>query len=133
MCALAGREFDGAFLNWMTPEFAAGAREDVHRGASEVGRAPPPVFGYVRTAVGPDAAERLGKEEAFYRDLHDGYRRQFERLGEPPGSVGIAAPGRDEVQRALERFEALDVKVVRGLASATLESMSALAAAAAPA
>ena len=27
MCALAGAEFDGVFFNWMTPEFAAGARE----------------------------------------------------------------------------------------------------------
>ena len=27
MCALAGAEYDGAFFNWMTPGFAAGARE----------------------------------------------------------------------------------------------------------
>jgi alkanesulfonate monooxygenase SsuD/methylene tetrahydromethanopterin reductase-like flavin-dependent oxidoreductase (luciferase family) len=133
MCALAGRDFDGAFLNWMTPGFAAGAREDVHRGASEAGREPPPVLGYVRTAVGPDASERLVKEESFYRDLHDGYRRQFERLGEPPGSVGIAAAGRDEAQGELERYQALDVTVVRALASATLEAMSTVAAEAAPA
>ena len=26
MCALAGAEYDGAFFNWMTPAFAAGAR-----------------------------------------------------------------------------------------------------------
>ncbi len=83
MCALAGSGFDGAFLNWMTPEFAAGARESVHAGAEESGREPPPVFGYVRTAVGDDAEERLAKEESFYRDLHDGYRRQFARLGQP--------------------------------------------------
>ena len=133
MCELAGREFDGAFLNWMTPEFAAGAREQVHGGARDAAREPPPVLGYVRTAVGEDAGERLVKEESFYRDLHDGYRRQFERLGEPPGSVGIAAPDREEVRRGLERFDALDLTVVRGLASATLEAMSALAAAAAPA
>src|SRR5436190_20520812 len=43
MCALAGRSFDGAFLNWMTPEFASRARDLVHRGASEDGRDPPPV------------------------------------------------------------------------------------------
>ena len=34
MCALAGAEFDGAFFNWMTPEFAAGAREQVEAGAA---------------------------------------------------------------------------------------------------
>ena len=75
----------------MTPEFAAGAREKVEAGAAEAGRETPPVFGYVRTAVGPDAAERLAKEESFYRDLHDGYRNHFDRLGEPEGTVGVAA------------------------------------------
>ena len=38
MCALAGAEYDGAFFNWMTPEFAAGAREHVEHGAAEAGR-----------------------------------------------------------------------------------------------
>jgi alkanesulfonate monooxygenase SsuD/methylene tetrahydromethanopterin reductase-like flavin-dependent oxidoreductase (luciferase family) len=65
MCALAGAEFDGVFFNWMTPGFATGARERVVAGAREAGREAPPVFGYVRTAVGPDAAERLAKEESF--------------------------------------------------------------------
>jgi alkanesulfonate monooxygenase SsuD/methylene tetrahydromethanopterin reductase-like flavin-dependent oxidoreductase (luciferase family) len=133
MCALAGKGFDGAFLNWMTPEFAAGARESVHSGAAEAGREPPPVLGYVRTAVGDDAKERLGKEESFYRDLHDGYRRQFARLDRPRGTVGVAAADADEARSALVEYDALDVVVVRGLASATLEAMGALAAAAAPA
>ena len=41
MCALAGAEFDGVFFNWMTPEFAAGAREQVEAGAAR-GRPPRP-------------------------------------------------------------------------------------------
>src|SRR5947208_12378158 len=133
MSALAGSGFDGAFLNWMTPEFAAGARESVHAGAAEAGREPPPVLGYVRTAVGDDAKQRLAKEESFYRDLHDGYRRQFARLDRPTGTVGVAAGGSDAARRGLDEYDALDVVVVRGLASATLEDMGALAAAAAPA
>lgn len=132
MCALAGAEFDGAFFNWMTPEFAAGARQKVEEGAREAGRDTPPVFGYVRTAVGLDAAERLAKEEAFYRDLHDGYRNHFARLGEPEGTVGVAAPSPNEAQRSLAAYTALDTVVVRGLASARVDAMSALAAAAAP-
>jgi alkanesulfonate monooxygenase SsuD/methylene tetrahydromethanopterin reductase-like flavin-dependent oxidoreductase (luciferase family) len=132
MCALAGGGFDGAFFNWMTPEFAARARDHVHAGARDAGRKPPPVLGYVRTAVGPDAAERLAKEESFYRDLHDGYRNHFARLGEPQGTVGVAEPDREGVQAELSRYDALDVVVVRGLASATLEGMAALAEAAAP-
>jgi alkanesulfonate monooxygenase SsuD/methylene tetrahydromethanopterin reductase-like flavin-dependent oxidoreductase (luciferase family) len=133
MCALAGESFDGAFLNWMTPEFAKGARELVDQGAREEGRDPPPVLGYVRTAVGDDASERLAKEESFYRDLHEGYRSQFARLGQPEGTVGVAAPDRDVAQAEIDRYDALDVVVVRALASATLEAMGALAEAVAPA
>lgn len=132
MSALGGASFDGVFTNWMTPEAAASARQRVHAGAADGGREPPPVLGYVRTAVGADAAARLSKEESFYRDLHDGYRSHFARLGEPLGSVGIAALDRDQAQAELDRFEALDVVVVRGLASASVEAMTELAEAAAP-
>jgi alkanesulfonate monooxygenase SsuD/methylene tetrahydromethanopterin reductase-like flavin-dependent oxidoreductase (luciferase family) len=132
MCALAGAEYDGAFFNWMTPEFAARARQQVEVGARDAGRECPPVFGYVRTAVGDDAAGRLAKEESFYRDLHDGYRNHFSRLGEPEGTVGVAAPDRDIAQKRLAAYTALDTVVVRGLASATAEAMTAVAAAAGP-
>lgn len=132
MCALAGASFDGAFLNWMTPAAAARAREQVEAGAREAGRDAPPVFGYVRTAVGPDARARLAKEEGFYRGLHAGYRRHFDRLGEPEGTVGVAVADRAAAQAALAEYSALDVLVVRGLASATAEAMTALAEAAAP-
>jgi alkanesulfonate monooxygenase SsuD/methylene tetrahydromethanopterin reductase-like flavin-dependent oxidoreductase (luciferase family) len=133
MCALAGSSYDGAFFNWMTPDFAAGAREKVEAGAAEAGRETPLVFGYVRTAVGSDAAERLAKEESFYRDLHPGYRNHFDRLGAPEGTVGIAAADAAEAQRRLAEYEGpLDTIVVRGLASATVDAMTALAEAAAP-
>ncbi|CAN5251936.1 hypothetical protein BH24ACT23_BH24ACT23_05190 [soil metagenome] len=132
MCKLAGAEFDGVFFNWMTPEFARQARANVERGASEAGRETPPVMGYVRAAVGDDAEARLAKEESFYRDLHDGYRNHFDRLGEPEGTVGVAASSHDGAQTELERYDALDITVVRGLASANLEAMLALADATAP-
>jgi alkanesulfonate monooxygenase SsuD/methylene tetrahydromethanopterin reductase-like flavin-dependent oxidoreductase (luciferase family) len=133
MCELAGSSYDGVFFNWMTPEFAAGARAKVEAGAAAAGRETPRVFGYVRTAVGPDAAERLAKEESFYRDLHKGYRDHFDRLGEAEGTVGIAAPNAAAAQAALTAYEStLDTPVVRGLASATAEAMIALAQAAAP-
>lgn len=132
MCAFAGAEFDGVFFNWMTPGFATRAREHVLAGARDAGREPPPVFGYVRTAVGENARGRLTREETFYRDLHDGYRNHFARLGEPEGTVGVAAGTAEEAQAELARYSALDVVVVRGLASATLEAMGDLAEAAAP-
>jgi alkanesulfonate monooxygenase SsuD/methylene tetrahydromethanopterin reductase-like flavin-dependent oxidoreductase (luciferase family) len=132
MCALAGAEYDGVFFNWMTPGFATGARKKVEEGAKEAGRDTPPVAGYVRTAVGDDASERLAKEESFYRDLHDGYRNHFARLGEAEGTVGVAAPDREAAQEQLGEYSALDTIVVRGLASASAEAMTALAEAAAP-
>ena len=133
MCELAGGSYDGVFFNWMTPDFAGGAREKVEAGAAEAGRDTPRVFGYVRTAVGPDAAERLAKEESFYRDLHKGYRDHFDRLAEPEGTVGVAASDSDDAQQQLNAYEGpLDTIVVRGLASAKVEPMTALAEAAAP-
>jgi alkanesulfonate monooxygenase SsuD/methylene tetrahydromethanopterin reductase-like flavin-dependent oxidoreductase (luciferase family) len=131
MCALAGAEFDGVFFNWMTPDFAANARQKVEAGAQEANRETPPVFGYVRTAVGADAAERLAKEESFYRDLHPGYRNHFDRLAEPEGTVGVAAAGAAEARSQLAAYTALDTIVVRGLSSAKTEAMSAVAEAAA--
>jgi alkanesulfonate monooxygenase SsuD/methylene tetrahydromethanopterin reductase-like flavin-dependent oxidoreductase (luciferase family) len=132
MCRLAGASYDGVFFNWMTPAFAASAREHVEAGAAEAGRETPPVLGYVRVAVGPDSAERLAKEESFYRDLHAGYRNHFDRLGEPEGTVGVAAADRASTEEALAAYTALDVTVVRGLASANVEAMTAVAEAAAP-
>ncbi|HEY1356524.1 MAG TPA: hypothetical protein VGF09_09415 [Solirubrobacterales bacterium] len=132
MCELAGAEFDGAFFNWMTPEFAAGARTKVEAGAAGAGRDAPPVFGYVRTAVGADAGGRLAKEESFYRNLHAGYRDHFDRLDAPDGTVGVAAADAADAQRRLAAYTALDTVVVRALASATVEAMTALAEAAAP-
>jgi alkanesulfonate monooxygenase SsuD/methylene tetrahydromethanopterin reductase-like flavin-dependent oxidoreductase (luciferase family) len=133
MCALGGATYDGVFFNWMTPDFITDAKAQVEFGAKEAHRQPPPpVFGYVRTAVGGDAAERLAKEESFYRDMHDGYRNHFARLGAPEGTVGVAAKDAAETQEALAAYEALDTVVVRGLASASLEAMGAVAEAAAP-
>jgi alkanesulfonate monooxygenase SsuD/methylene tetrahydromethanopterin reductase-like flavin-dependent oxidoreductase (luciferase family) len=132
MTTFAGAEWDGVFFNWMTPEFAAQAHDRVEEGAREAGREPPPVFGYVRTAVGTDAEERLAKDESMYRDMHQGYRRHFDRLGAPEGTVGVAADNAGDAQEELSRYRALDTTVVRALASAKLEQMSALAEAAAP-
>jgi alkanesulfonate monooxygenase SsuD/methylene tetrahydromethanopterin reductase-like flavin-dependent oxidoreductase (luciferase family) len=133
MCALAGAEADGVFLNWMTPAKAAWARERIHEGAAAAGRdQAPPVFGYVRVAVGEDAEERLHKEESFYRQLHQGYIRHFEALDAPEGTVGIAARDPGDVGRLLDAYDALDHIVVRALASAQSDALGAVAAAAAP-
>jgi alkanesulfonate monooxygenase SsuD/methylene tetrahydromethanopterin reductase-like flavin-dependent oxidoreductase (luciferase family) len=134
MCAFAGAEADGVFLNWMTPEHAAWARDRVREGAAEAGRqVPPTIFSYVRVAVGDDASERLLKEESFYRQLHQGYTRHFEQLGAEPGTVGIATGDPAAVPALLARYEeAIDHVVVRALASANIDALTQVAEAAAP-
>jgi alkanesulfonate monooxygenase SsuD/methylene tetrahydromethanopterin reductase-like flavin-dependent oxidoreductase (luciferase family) len=134
MSALAGAEGDGVFLNWMTPERAAWAKDRVLDGAREAGRdEPPPILGYVRVAVGPDAGERLLKEESFYRGLHQGYIRHFESLGAKPGTVGVAAEDPPAVRELLRAYEGpIDHVVVRALAHADVDSLAAVAEAAAP-
>jgi alkanesulfonate monooxygenase SsuD/methylene tetrahydromethanopterin reductase-like flavin-dependent oxidoreductase (luciferase family) len=132
MSAFGGAEWDGVFTNWMTPDSARTARERVHAGAEDAGHESPPVLGYVRTAVGDDAGERLDKEESFYRELHDGYRNHFARIDQPQGSVGVATADANGAQEQLAAFDALDVVVVRGLASANVDAMTSLAEAAAP-
>jgi alkanesulfonate monooxygenase SsuD/methylene tetrahydromethanopterin reductase-like flavin-dependent oxidoreductase (luciferase family) len=132
MCRLAGAEWDGVFFNWMTPEFAEDARAEVEAGAEEAGREAPRVHGYVRTAVGTDAEQRLVKDEGFYRELHKGYSDHFDRMGAPAGTVGVAAQNAGEAQTELSRYRALDVVIVRALASAKIENMTAVAEASAP-
>ena len=106
MCALAGADYDGAFFNWMTPEFAAGAREQVEAGAAEADRRPPPVFGYVRTAVGADAEERLAKEEALLprppRRLPQPLRPPRRARGHGRGRGGESAAGQARRAKALD-------------------------------
>ena len=127
MCALAGAGFDGAFFNWMTPEFAAAAREHVERGAAR-GR--------------PRAAARVRLRPHRRRRRRRGAARQGgvllprppRRLPEPLRAARRAArepwaspPEPRRCRRHARRYEALDVVVVRGLASASLEAMDRVA------
>lgn len=131
MCTLAGEIADGVMLNWMTPERASWARELVEQGARSAGRDTPPLYGYLRVAVDEKASERLAKEEGFYRELHQGYRKHFAALGSEPGTIGIATSDSVQVRAAIDEFRpALDEVVVRALASANFDSMAEVAKAA---
>ena len=132
MCALAGSSYDGAFFNWMTPEYAAGAASTWSAAPARPGASRPPCSATSAPRSGPESEARLAKEEAFYRDLHKGYRDHFDRLGAPEGTVGVAADNPGETQTELTRYRALDTIVVRGLASATVEDMGIIAESAAP-
>jgi alkanesulfonate monooxygenase SsuD/methylene tetrahydromethanopterin reductase-like flavin-dependent oxidoreductase (luciferase family) len=131
MCRLAGEIGDGVLLNWMTPERATLAAELVHDGARQAGREPAAVtvYGYVRVAVGDEAAMRLTREAAFYTQLPH-YARHFEAMGGDPSKVGIAVTSGEDLPEALAAYSALDVVVVRALSERTTDAAMEIARAA---
>ncbi len=130
MCRLGGRLADGVLINWMVPAYAAEARGWVREGADEAGRPPPVTAHYVRVAVGPDAAERLREEEGRYRRFTAAH---FAAMDAPVGSVGVADSSRPRVAEALDAHRrAVDLAIVRVLAGRDLDSLVAVAEAAAP-
>ena len=131
MCGLAGELGDAVLLNWMTPERAAWARPLVEEGAARAGHDPHDVavFGYVRTALGTDAPQRLERESSMYQQMPH-YARHFESMGADPGSVGVAASGPSAVATALNRYRAMDEPVVRVLSHRSVVDILAVARAA---
>jgi alkanesulfonate monooxygenase SsuD/methylene tetrahydromethanopterin reductase-like flavin-dependent oxidoreductase (luciferase family) len=132
MCQLAGEIGDGALLNWMTPERAAWARDQVMEGAKRVGRDPLTeltIYGYVRVALGPDARERLEREASFYMQMPH-YARHFDATGAPPGDIGVAASDADDLKEQLRHYFALDVAVLRVLSERDVDAILEVARAA---
>jgi alkanesulfonate monooxygenase SsuD/methylene tetrahydromethanopterin reductase-like flavin-dependent oxidoreductase (luciferase family) len=133
LCRLGGAIADGVLLNWMLPAQAAQGREWVREGAEEAGREAPLVASYIRVAVGDGSTQRLRDAEGFYRTVNEGHRRHFEAMDVPLGSVGVAAPSREEVQERLAPYQsALDLPIIRVLADPDATALAAVADAAAP-
>ena len=92
MLHLAGERYDGAALNWCSPEQTRWSREHVAAGALVAGRDPRAVriHQYIRVCVDPDvAAARVALAKtvlgyAMHRpdgDRSKGYRAHFARMG----------------------------------------------------
>jgi hypothetical protein len=91
------------------------------------------VAGYVRVALGPDAAQRLAAEGARYSGRPRPYTRLFaEQDTERRGVPGVAAVSAAEVPALLAPYrDALDSCVVRALpAGDSVEELMEIAAAA---
>ena len=121
MCALGGEIADVVLLNWAFPERIAWARERIAAGAASAGRSMPRVAGYVRVAMGPDAAARLQGEAGRYRDRGADRPRPYARLFEAQRATeravpGVAANEPAQVPALLAPYRAaLDSCVVRAL------------------
>src|SRR5215468_3171765 len=133
MCRLAGEIADGVLFNWLTPEHAKASAALVREGAQAARRPVPRLFGYVRLAMGPGAAERTSKEGARY-DSVPAYHANFERMGVKPEATAVIADTSADVARALTRWDGvLDEIVLRALpADDGVESTLALLRAAKP-
>ncbi|HJU52533.1 MAG TPA: LLM class flavin-dependent oxidoreductase [Acidimicrobiia bacterium] len=134
LCRLGGEIADAVLLNWMLPAQAAKARSWVEEGQHGSDGRKPLLATYVRVAVGPEAKQRLRTEESRYREINEGHRRHFAAMDVEVGSVGIAATRRAEVVEGLEPYEsAVDLTIVRALATGDESSLIEVAEAAAPA
>jgi alkanesulfonate monooxygenase SsuD/methylene tetrahydromethanopterin reductase-like flavin-dependent oxidoreductase (luciferase family) len=117
MCALGGEIADVVLLNWSFPDRIAWSRERIAEGAATAGRPMPRVAGYVRVAIGPDAADRLAAEGERYRQRPRPYTRLFDAQDTSERGVpGIAAVDPTRVPALLAPYrDALDSCVVRAL------------------
>ncbi len=115
MCRLAGEIADGVLFNWLTPEHAKASAALVREGAQSAKRPAPRMFGYVRLAMGPGAAERVAKEGGRYAAI-PAYKANFDRMGVKPEATAVVADSPAEVRRALARWEGvIDEIILRAL------------------
>jgi len=133
MCRLAGELADGVLFNWLTPEHAKASAALVREGAQAAKRPAPRMFGYVRLAMGPGAADRVAKEGGRYAAI-PAYKANFDRMGVKPEATAIVADSPAEVTRALARWEGvIDEIILRALpADDGVDSTLALVRAASP-
>lgn len=81
----------------------------------------------------PGSLRRLRDEESFYRTINESHRKHFAAMDVPVGSVGVAASTRPEAREQLAPYQsALDLPIVRVLATRDAASLTAVADAAAP-
>jgi alkanesulfonate monooxygenase SsuD/methylene tetrahydromethanopterin reductase-like flavin-dependent oxidoreductase (luciferase family) len=133
MTALAGEVVDGVLLNWLTPGQATRSCAIARGAAHEVGRPEPWLYGYVRTALGAAAGERLATEANRYGSI-PAYAAHFARMGVQAIDTAVAGDEPEAIRNGLAPFAAvLDETVVRAItASESVEAYGELLRAAAP-
>src|SRR6267378_2208069 len=102
-------------LDRLSPEHAKASAALVREGAQAAKRPAPRMFGYVRLAMGPGAADRVAKEGGRYAAI-PAYKANFDRMGVKPEATAIVADSPAEVTRALARWEGvIDEIILRAL------------------
>lgn len=134
MTALSGEVVDGVLLNWLTPGQAERSGAIAREAAHAAGRPEPWLYGYVRTALGAAARERLASEAERYGG-YPAYAAHFARMGVQAIDTAVSGDDPEAIRDGLAPFAAvLDETVVRAItASESLEDYESLIRAAAPA
>lgn len=115
MCAMAGEVGDGVLFNWLLPSYLAGSRERVESAAEAAGRPKPLIMSYVRSAIMPDAEERLNQEAARYTG-NPNYAAHFKRQGIEAAHTAVRGVNSSALQSRIEPYEEiLDETVVRAI------------------
>ncbi len=115
MTRMSGASGDGVLFNWQTPETAKQSGQICRDAAESAGRPRPLVMAYVRSALLPQADERLDIEANRYSRV-PAYAAHFERMG--VSARETAASGREaaELQVTIAAHESeLDETVVRAI------------------
>jgi alkanesulfonate monooxygenase SsuD/methylene tetrahydromethanopterin reductase-like flavin-dependent oxidoreductase (luciferase family) len=131
-CRLAGEIADAVLLNWLTTDHARRSIGWIEAGAAVAGRSRPPVFAYVRVAIGPGARARV--EEEGDRYAHGSYGAHFQRMGAAPIETAVPAADAAELRVGLAHWDGVvDQVLLRFLpASGSLEAHLELVRAGAP-
>lgn len=133
MTSVGGAVGDGVLFNWQTPETAESSGQICRDAAEEAGRPHPLVMAYVRTALLPQADERLDTEAGRYAKV-PAYAAHFERMGVSARDTAVSGPDAATIQPMIAAHEAsLDETVIRAItADDTAESILELLRACAP-
>jgi len=111
MRRLGAQVGDGILLNWLTPETAALARDEMNADAISAERPAPELVTYVRTGIGEASIARVHEEAAKYSQI-PGYAANFARLGITAVDASICATTPEEVRQGLARYEGTVGEVV---------------------
>lgn len=115
MCAAAGESGDGVLFNWLLPSYVARSVERVESSAEQHGRPKPLMMAYVRSAIMPEAEQRLEQEAARYTGIPN-YAAHFERQGVPAAHTAVRGVNPAALQSRIEPYEAvLDETVIRAI------------------
>ncbi len=115
MAGVAGEVGDGVLFNWLLPSYLAESIERVASAAEQHGRPRPLMMAYVRTAIVPEAEERLNQEAGRYTG-NPNYAAHFERQGVAAAHTAVRGENAAALQSGIAPYEELlDETVVRAI------------------